>query len=62
MKLLRWWKHVNMPDLPGVSFDLVPLQEASEDQAFFAQTLKAVEASDMSFELIERTDVVIRIR
>lgn len=56
MKILQWWKRAKL-DI-GCEFDLVPKQEAREDQALFTEILKAVKASDLDFILIEQTEVV----
>ena len=62
MKIIRYWKTIQMPDLPGVTFDLVPLQELNSEQAFFDEIAKAIKASDLDFIFIDRNDKIFDSR
>ena len=62
MKILKWWKDVSPPGLPGITLALVPEQTAKQSDAFFDAIVEAVKAGDFEFVLYEQTDNVIEER
>jgi hypothetical protein len=57
MKVLRYWKTMNMPGVPGVTFTIVPVQEIRESEMFFQKIFEAVKAEEFDYTLDEVKEI-----
>lgn len=56
MKILRYWKTVEI-GVGKITFDIVPMQTVTEDQAFFGRIVEAVKACGFSYLLFEEVEI-----
>lgn len=56
MKILRFWKTVDLKTAPfHATYDIVPRIEVREDMGMFDHIVAAIKASDMDYEIVEVT-------
>jgi len=53
MKILRYWKTIDMPGVAGCTVKIVPVTSVTSNEAFFDKIVEAVKATDFSYTIEE---------
>lgn len=60
MKILRYWKNVELPDRPGFKYMIVHVHSVKQTDAFYDDIERLVKESDFSYSIHETVGVEYR--